>query len=234
MDLGIKRETFGSEDRRWLASGHGFDDTQGCTLDGDLFPVGTFPDGRIPSGTVIGYVAGDRKQAGPYAGRTNEVQTINLGAATAGTITITFDGETTAAIAFNATAAAVQAALEALSNIAPGDITVTGGPLPGTITLTFGGRYAATNVPQVTVTPTGLTGGVVTVATTTQGGSAVNDGRQIARGHLLTSLDGVTAGRSVTGAVLTKGTVNRNVLPANSGHDAAAEADLPTIRYQDL
>lgn len=99
----------------------------------------------------------------------NEVQTINLGSATAGTITITFAGQTTAAIAFNATASAVQTALEALSNIAPGDVTVTGGPLPGAITLTFGGAYAGVNVAQVTVTPTGLTGGTVTVATTTEG-----------------------------------------------------------------
>lgn len=110
----------------------------------------------------------------------NEVQTINLGAATAGTITIGFDGETTGNIAFDATAAAVQTALELLSNVGPGDIVVTGGPLPGTITLTFGGQYARVNVPQVTVTPTGLTGGTVTVATTTQGGAAAGgptDGR---------------------------------------------------------
>lgn len=99
----------------------------------------------------------------------NEVQTIGLGSASAGTITITFAGQTTAAIAFNATAAAVQSALEALSNIAPGDVAVTGGPLPGAITLTFGGAYAGVDVAQVTVTPTGLTGGTVTVATTTEG-----------------------------------------------------------------
>lgn len=103
------------------------------------------------------------------AGGTNEVQTINLGTATAGSITITFDGQTTGAIAWNATAAAVQTALESLPNINPGDVVVTGGPLPGTITLTFGGAFAGTNVPQVTVAPTGLTGGTVTVATTTEG-----------------------------------------------------------------
>lgn len=103
------------------------------------------------------------------AGGTNEVQTINLGTASAGSITITFEGQTTGAIAYNAAAATVQTALESLANVDPGDITVTGGPLPGTITLTFGGQYAGTNVAQVTVTPTGLTGGTVTVATTTQG-----------------------------------------------------------------
>ncbi|MFE6223015.1 hypothetical protein [Streptomyces sp. NPDC057854] len=106
---------------------------------------------------------------GAGAADVNEQQTINLGSATAGTITITFDGQTTGSIAYNAAAATVQAALEALSNIAPGDVTVSGGPLPGTITLTFGGQYQGVNVPQVTVTPTGLTGGTVTVSTTVQG-----------------------------------------------------------------
>lgn len=106
-------------------------------------------------------------QANPTG--TSEVQTINLGTATAGSITITFDGQTTGAIAFNASAATVQTALESLSNINPGDVVVTGGPLPATITLTFGGAYAGTDVPQVTVAPTGLTGGTVTVATSTAG-----------------------------------------------------------------
>lgn len=103
------------------------------------------------------------------AGGTNEVQTINLGSATAGSIAITVDGQTTGAIPYNANAAAVQTALESLSNVNPGDILVTGGPLPGLITLTFAGQYAGSNVAQVTVAPTGLTGGTVTVATTTPG-----------------------------------------------------------------
>ncbi len=103
---------------------------------------------------------------------TAEQQTINLGAATAGSITITFDGQTTGSIAYNATAATVQAALEALPNLGVGQIFVTGGPLPGTVTLTFAGKYLGVNVSQVTVTPTGLTGGTVTVNTTIQGGTA--------------------------------------------------------------
>ena len=54
--------------------------------------------------------------------KTNETQTVRVTNATGGTFTLTFDGQTTAPIAFNATAAAVQAALEALSNIEPGDV----------------------------------------------------------------------------------------------------------------
>jgi hypothetical protein len=100
---------------------------------------------------------------------TNEVQTVSLGSATAGSIQITFAGQQTAAIPYNATAATVQTALESLPNLNPGDVVVTGGPLPGAITLTFGGQYSAQDVPQVTVAPTGLTGGTVTVNTGTPG-----------------------------------------------------------------
>jgi hypothetical protein len=105
---------------------------------------------------------------------TAEVQTINLGAASAGTITITTDldgaePQTTGPIAYDADAETVQAALEELPSVRPGDVTVTGGPLPGTVTLTIAGRYLGTDVPEVTVTPTGLTGGTVTVATVTEG-----------------------------------------------------------------
>jgi len=46
----------------------------------------------------------------------------HTGSVYAGTFTLTFDSQTTAAIAFNATAANVRSALDALSNIATGDI----------------------------------------------------------------------------------------------------------------
>lgn len=108
----------------------------------------------------------------PTSAAVNEVQRISVasGAPSAGTFTLTFSGQTTAAIPFNATAAQVQAALEALSNINVGDVAVTGGPLPGTpIDVTFQGQYSGTNVPQMTVDNTGVTGGTYQVTTTTQG-----------------------------------------------------------------
>ena len=100
----------------------------------------------------------------------NEVQTVTVGAgATGGTFTLTFEGQTTAGIAYNATAAAVLAALEALSNIDPGDVTVTGAA-GGPYTVTFTGRYAGVNVPQMDRSGAALVGtSTVTVATTTQG-----------------------------------------------------------------
>ncbi|MFD9004521.1 hypothetical protein ACFV0T_26770 [Streptomyces sp. NPDC059582] len=109
----------------------------------------------------------------PAAGP-DEVQTVTItGTPTGGTFTLTFNSQTTAAIAYNAAASAVQSALEALSNIAPGDVVCAGGPLPGTaVTVTFGGAYDGTNVPQMTAAGsfTGGTSPAVTVTTTTPGG----------------------------------------------------------------
>lgn len=72
------------------------------------------------------------------AAGTNEKQTVVLSSGvTGGTFTLSFnDGvnpaQTTGTIAHNANAAAVQSALEALSNVGVGDVAVTGGPLPAT------------------------------------------------------------------------------------------------------
>lgn len=104
---------------------------------------------------------------------TNEVQTVTItGTPTGGTFRLTYNGQQTGTIAYNANAATVQAALAALSNFQTGDITVTGGPGPGTpYVLTYGGRYAATNVDAVTATHafTGGTSPNIAVATTTPG-----------------------------------------------------------------
>jgi len=107
----------------------------------------------------------------------NEVQTILItGTPTGGDFTLTFDGETTAPIAFNANGAAVKAALEALPNIQVGDITPGGGPLPGTqVSVNFGGSFAGIDVPQMTADDSGLTGGTsptVTVGTQSESSTA--------------------------------------------------------------
>jgi hypothetical protein len=79
----------------------------------------------------------------------NEVQTFTLpGNPTSGFFTLTFDSQTTAPLAFDATALDVQLALEALSNIDPGDVAV--GFAAGTWTVTFQGQYANQNVAALT------------------------------------------------------------------------------------
>lgn len=107
------------------------------------------------------------------AGGTNEVQTATItGAPTGGTFTLTYAGQTTAAIAYNATAGAVQSALLALSNLGTGDVTVSGGPGPADpYVITFGGDLAGTNVAAITATGnfTGGTSPAIAVVETTDG-----------------------------------------------------------------
>lgn len=114
----------------------------------------------------------------PYTGASNvdEVQTVTLtGSPAGGTFTLTFDGEQTAGIAYNATAGAVQTALEALPNVDPGDVVVTGGPGPGTpYVVTFDGALGGQSVSLMTANGAALTGGTTpaaSVAQTTQGGT---------------------------------------------------------------
>jgi VCBS repeat-containing protein len=105
----------------------------------------------------------------------NEVQTLRVQDGTGGTFTISFAGQTTAAIAHNATADAVEDALNALSNVTPGDIEVskTGTLADHTYTLKFGGQFARENVAAITVDTTNVTGTeTATVATTTAGAAS--------------------------------------------------------------
>lgn len=100
---------------------------------------------------------------------TNAQQEISAAvSATGGSFTLTFTGlagspipaETTAAIAYNATASEVQDALEALPSIAPGDVNVTGGALPGTsVVVEFDGTYGLDDVAVMTVDSSLLQGG---------------------------------------------------------------------------
>lgn len=99
------------------------------------------------------------------AGNVNEVQTETV-TATGGTRTLTFKGQTTTALAFDALAATIQTALEALSNVEPGDITVAG---TGPYTYTFGGQYANSDVPLIVVGTGSLTGGTSSIVETTPG-----------------------------------------------------------------
>jgi hypothetical protein len=82
----------------------------------------------------------------------NEIQTIAASTPPdAGTWTITYSGQTTGTLQWNDSAATIQAALEALGNIGSGNISVSG-TLATTVTLTFQGTLASTNVDQVTAT----------------------------------------------------------------------------------
>jgi multidrug efflux pump subunit AcrA (membrane-fusion protein) len=65
-----------------------------------------------------------------------------------GSFALALGGQTTGPIPYTAPAASVQAALEALPNVAPGDVTVTGSS-GGPWTVTFAGAYTGREVPPM-------------------------------------------------------------------------------------
>lgn len=109
--------------------------------------------------------------AGPLSSGTPEVQTVTIsGAPTGGTFTLSALGTPTAALPFNASAAAVQTALRT----ATGELITVAGANGGPYTVTF--PAAKGNVAQMTATSS-LTGGTapaVNVATTTPGVAPVS------------------------------------------------------------
>lgn len=105
----------------------------------------------------------------------NEVQKLSFSVTpVSGNFKIVFDGEITAVIAWNASAAAVQAALEALVNIGPGNALVTGAITSATgLTITFQAAMGGLPQPQVSTTENNLLAlSVITPTTLTQGEKA--------------------------------------------------------------
>ena len=137
------------------------------------------------------------------------------GGPTGGTFTITWDGQTTAAIPYNATAAQVQTALEGLSNIAPGDVTVTGSA-GGPWTLTWGGAQLGENVAAPTTTEafTGGTSPDITIATTTAGGAAATaDGADVFAGFLFTEVSFYPGSTKAAAPLMVHGQIDPSKLP---------------------
>lgn len=237
MDISLRTESWTVEDRSWLGSRDGTEFTETITLDTSAFTAGThYPDGFVKSGTVLAKLANGLY--GPY-NATDEVQTVTItGSPTGGTFTLTFDGQTTAGIAYNAAAAAVQSALEALSNIGVGDVSVAGGPGPGTAwTVTFTGQYAGTDVAVMTTSGAGLTGGsspASAVTTSTAGGGEAAAGVGTAAGFLFNTTEMRASGPDVGAPLLWRGVIKVTNLPPNHGLDAGARADMAAkFRFKD-
>jgi YD repeat-containing protein len=99
-------------------------------------------------------------------GPINEVQSVGWTTSAysmTGTFTLTHNGQTTSAIAWNADAATIKTALEALSTVGSGNVAVTvtipgGNAYSRTFGLTFQNGKGATNVPQTTITTSSLNG----------------------------------------------------------------------------
>ncbi len=116
------------------------------------------------------------------AAGTAGVQTVTItGTPTGGTFTLTWNGQTTVPIAYNATAAAVQSALNALTGGTAA--SATGGPLPGSpVSVTF---PASMSQATLTANGAGLTGGTtpsVVIGTTTAGVRGYNEASAVIPG----------------------------------------------------
>ena len=72
-------------------------------------------------------VAGGLGGGSAAVANASQFQTVTV-TASAGTYTLKFQNQETAPTPYNATPVELKAALEALANIAPGDVTVVGGP----------------------------------------------------------------------------------------------------------
>lgn len=137
---------------------------------------------------------GPYENAGVPSAGTSEVQTLTLGGTpTGGTFKLEYDGQVTGDIAWTAVdatlIAAVDAALEALTNIGAGNIAAADGTLTdgiGTITLTFGGDLAKLAVNLITVNENALEGTSPTMAVTETTAGVTASFRGAKKGALVT------------------------------------------------
>ena len=118
----------------------------------------------------------------------NEKQTITLDSGVSdGTFTLTYDGQTTPDLAYNISAADMQTALRALSNINGANAVVTAGDPSGWV-VEFIGTLAHTDASAITGDGTNLVGDVktVTVVETVKGNAATVNVTETVQGHLAT------------------------------------------------
>jgi hypothetical protein len=154
---------------------------QGPYADTDVSQVTLHSGGLTGSGFAAATIV-------PGGGSIDEIQAVRV-YATGGTFTLTFDGQTTGNIAWNASAATVATALEGLSNVNDVDVTGAGTPAdPWRVTFVDPGNQ---NLPQMTADPANLTGG---------GGQATE---VVAHVVGINEVQTVTIGDAVTGGTFT-------------------------------
>ncbi len=143
--------------------------TQGGGIDASLanFAASNFTQTQAAQNSLI------KVDGFPSGSGTCEVQTMSRSTSPdSGTYTLTYEGQTTAPIAYNASVEDIQAALEALSTVNPGDITVDGssnGLADGDITFTFSDNLGDVSMISVNSSNLSPAGSPATVTETTKG-----------------------------------------------------------------
>ena len=143
---------------------------------------------------------------------------INLDATViGGGFTLTYDGEQTGTIAFDAGPEAVAAALARLDNIGDEDVIVGGSA--GAWTVTFINNLAGLNLADMTLDPSGLVGGAGALVVT-QGALATETHSNIDKAELVGGLSGNRMDASgFSGDVVLDGWDGDDVLIGGSGND---------------
>jgi len=136
-------------------------------------------------------------------------------------------------IAFNATAAQVLAAVGTIGAIQPGDVAVTGGPLPANpIVIAFQGNYLHQDVSPLTVATTTITP-VGTDITVVRGREYTKNDIDTALGappNVFMSWDAIGHGTHVMGIAAGDGSQAGNCHLANYFVGVAPEADLVAVK----
>lgn len=160
----------------------------------------------------------------------SEVNTITAASTTAtdGTFTMTVNGQTTGAIDHDAAAATIQAALEALVDIVPGDVACvdSGGGLAaddGVCTITWGGNYIGV-VMTISVTLS-LTGNDHVFADAINGVAVY--GTNLIKGFLWPDPVTLNADDELTAQILLEGKVHYDDIVVPSGEtESVMKAEL--------
>lgn len=182
----------------------------------------------LKGGTLLSKNSNNQYERFTGASAASEVSTLTITGATGGTYALDVDVEgdtqTTAALAHNANAAAIEAAVEALSNVV--GVTVTG---VGPFTITFvdpANQDVTVTADDDALTPAGSTAVVTT--------SAEGDVAQAIKGVLAYDVEFVdgTAQSDAPAAMFLHECVFRADRIVDFGtHGAAARAALPTCRF---
>jgi hypothetical protein len=144
-----------------------------ASLKATLNPEGAATEYHFEYGTSTAY--GESTPVSAPLDAVNEVQSVTV-SATGGGFTLAFNGEASAEVPFNATAAEVQAALEAIPGLGAGQVAVSG-EAAGPWSVEFTGARAGQDVPELSAEAGGLTGpeASAAVTTTTPGISLFDD-----------------------------------------------------------
>lgn len=215
VDLTVETDEFGTDSREWLGTALGTQSTRTCTIDCDDF-IGETINGAVladgdflPSGVAI---VVDDDGVATFADGSLESTSIAVDA-TSGTWTAAVEGEVTAALQFNVSAANLLAALEGLPGIDPGEFTVTGGPGDaGATTPYVVARTTPGDMPNIVVADVDLAGGGADVVATITAGAGASE----ASGHLYSGIK-LRAGRKIGAALYEIGKVRVSKLPTGWG-----------------